>query len=422
MSVPYRVYGYRWVVLAAFMFVNLTIQLLWISYAPITNQAARYYGSSHLEIGLLAMIFMIVFIPVSLPAAWLIDGRGFRVAVGAGSLLMGCCGLLRGLAGNSYGAVLAATIGIAIAQPFLLNAWTKVPARWCPPTERATGVALATLANLIGIAVGEALTPVLIKSMTIGAVETLYGAIALGSAVVFLLLARERPPTPPCASETDVPALMLDGLRHALRVRAFVVYLGVWFVGMGIFNGVLTWVDEILSPRGFNSVDAGTVGALVLVGGIVGSVAIAPLSDRSGKRVRYMVFGLVLAIPGLIGLTFANVTWLLYAVSFLFGFFLISIAPIGMQYVAEVTRPTPEGTSQGMLQLVGQASVILVYLMTAFKTSSGSYTPSLLFTVALLVVALVLVSRLHDPPTPAASGAAPASETLGPPAGVSGGA
>ena len=33
----YRVYGYRWVVLAVFMFINLTIQVLWISYAPITG-------------------------------------------------------------------------------------------------------------------------------------------------------------------------------------------------------------------------------------------------------------------------------------------------------------------------------------------------------------------------------------------------
>ena len=41
-----RVYGYRWVVLAAFMAVNLTIQVLWISYAPVSSQAQDYYGVS----------------------------------------------------------------------------------------------------------------------------------------------------------------------------------------------------------------------------------------------------------------------------------------------------------------------------------------------------------------------------------------
>jgi hypothetical protein len=30
----FRLYGYRWAVLAVFMFINLTIQILWIAYAP----------------------------------------------------------------------------------------------------------------------------------------------------------------------------------------------------------------------------------------------------------------------------------------------------------------------------------------------------------------------------------------------------
>ncbi len=63
----FRLYGYRWVVLAAFMFINLTIQILWIAYAPITKEAAAFYGVSNLRIGLLAMIFMLAFIPLSLP-------------------------------------------------------------------------------------------------------------------------------------------------------------------------------------------------------------------------------------------------------------------------------------------------------------------------------------------------------------------
>ena len=66
----YRLYGYRWMVLAVFMFINLTIQVLWIGYAPITGPAAAFYGVSDLQIGLLAMSFMIAFIPLSIPVSW----------------------------------------------------------------------------------------------------------------------------------------------------------------------------------------------------------------------------------------------------------------------------------------------------------------------------------------------------------------
>ena len=38
----YRVYGYRWVVLGVFMLVNLAVQMLWITYAPITGPAAKF--------------------------------------------------------------------------------------------------------------------------------------------------------------------------------------------------------------------------------------------------------------------------------------------------------------------------------------------------------------------------------------------
>src|SRR6185503_11801083 len=123
MANNYKLYSYRWVVLAVFMFINLTIQMLWIAYAPITGPAAQFYGVSDLQIGLLAMSFMIAYVPLALPVAWVIDTYGFRVAVSIGAVLMAAFGLLRGLAGDQYPMVLASTIGIAVAQPFLLNAW-----------------------------------------------------------------------------------------------------------------------------------------------------------------------------------------------------------------------------------------------------------------------------------------------------------
>jgi cyanate permease len=393
----YRVYGYRWVVLAAVMFVNFTIQMLWIGFAPITSKASTYYGVSDLKIGILAMSFMIVFIPVSLPAAWVIDTKGFRLAVGFGSVLMGLCGIARGLAGTNYTLVLLFTIGIAIAQPFLLNAWTKVPANWFTPGERATAVGLTTLASMLGIAAGMVLSPVLAKNMAIGSMQLVYGALATVSAIAFLLLARERPATSPSPPGTETRALMFDGLKSAIRVKPFLIILGVAFVVMGIFNGVTTWVEEIVKPRGFSSGDAGTLGAVTLVAGVIGAVVLSALSDRQRKRVRFLILALILAIPGLLGLAFATSAWLLFVSAFVLGFFVVAILPIGMQYAAEVTFPTPEGTSNGLVQLCGQTSVVFVYIMSALKSDSGSFTASLMLAVGLLVISVFVVGRLRDP-------------------------
>jgi MFS family permease len=393
----FRLYGYRWVVLGVFMFINLTIQMLWIAYAPITGPAAQYYGVSDLQIGLLAMTFMLAFIPLSIPASWAIDTYGFRKAVSLGAILMGVFGVARGLAGDNYTLVLISTIGIAIAQPFLLNAWTKVPAQWFSIEERATAVGLVTLANLIGTALGMVLTPILIESISIPAVQLIYGGIAAVSSVLFVALAREHPPTPPCPPGLEVRALMLDGLKHAFKVKDFLLYLVVIFIGLGLFNGINTWIENIIRPRGFTPTDAGTLGAVMLVGGLFGAVIIPPFSDRQHKRKKFLLLGILLSIPGLIGLTFAAEFWLLLVSAFALGFFLISTSPIGMQYAAEITFPTPEGTSNGLIQLFGQASVVFVYIMEALKSGDGSFTPSLLLAVGLLIVSAAIITQLHDP-------------------------
>jgi len=393
----FRLYGYRWMVLRVFMFINVTIQMLWSAYAPITGPAALFYGVTDLQIGLLAMTFMIAFIPLSIPVSWAIDTYGFRKAVSVGAIIMGIFGITRGLAGANYTLVLISTIGLAISQPFLLNSWTKVPAQWFSIEERATAVGLVTLASLVGTALGMVFTPILIESISIPTVQLIYGGIAAFSAVLFVFLARERPATPPCPPGLEVRALMLDGLKHAFKVKDFVLYLAVAFIGLGLFNGINTWVEDIIRPRGFTPTDAGTLGAVLLVGGLLGAVIIPPFSDKQHKRKKFLLLGVVLAIPGLIGVAFATAFWLLLVSGFVLGFFLISTGPIGFQYAAEITFPTPEGTSNGLIQLFGQAAVVFVYIMDALKSPDGSFTLSLLLGVGLLIVSAAIITRLHDP-------------------------
>ncbi len=393
----FKVYPYRWVVLAVFMFINLTIQTLWISYAPITSIASEFYGVSELRIGLLAMTFMLAFIPLSIPVAYVIDTFGFRKAVSIGAVIMGVFGIVRGLAGENYNLVLWSTVAIAVAQPFLLNAWTKMPANWFSIEQRATAVGLITLSNLVGTALGLVLTPILVEQISIPNIQLIYGGFAAFSAVLFISLAREKPPTPPCPPGMEARALMLDGLKHAFKVRPFWYYLAVSFIGMGIFNGITTWVESIIRPRGFSPTDAGTLGALMLVGGLLGAVIIPPFSDKQHKRQRYLMLGFALAIPGMVGLTYAQSLPVLFASAFSLGFFLVSANPVGMQYVAEITYPTPEGTSNSLIQLFGQASVVFVYVMEALKTGDGSFTPSLWLAIVLMLLSLGLITQMKDP-------------------------
>ena len=397
----FKIYGYRWVVLLVFMFVVAINQLLWITFAPITGSAASYYGVSDLSIGLLSMSFMIVYIVVSIPASWMIDTYGIRVAVGIGATLTGIFGLVRGLFAPNYTIVLIAQIGIAIGQPFILNAVTTVAARWFPVRERATAAGLGSLAMYLGILVALVLTPYLTIQSQIPGMLLIYGIVSMIAVVVFFALMKERPPTAPCRPDQEERSLVFDGLKESLRIKDFILLLIVFFVGLGVFNAVTTWIEDIVRPRGFSIVQAGNIGGLMILGGIIGAVVIPLLSDHYRKRTPYLKLAMIGAILGLVGITFASDYWLLLVSAFVFGFFLLSAGPVGFQYGAEITHPTPEGTSNGLLLLMGQISGIVFILgMDSFKSpETGSMTLPLIVLIGLMVLSLLFAIKLREATT-----------------------
>jgi cyanate permease len=305
---------------------------------------------------------------------------------------------MRGLVAHDYTLVLIAQIGIAIGQPFILNAVTTVAARWFPIRERATAAGLGSLAMYLGIVVALVLTPNLTIQSQISGMLLTYGIVAVVAVVIFFAFVRERPPTPPCPPDQEERSLVFDGLKESLRMRDFALLLIIFFVGLGVFNAVTTWIEDIVRPRGFSITEAGNIGGLMIVGGIIGAVVIPLLSDHYRKRTPFLLLAITGATLGLVGITFAPSYGLLLVSAFVFGFFLLSAGPIGFQYGAEITFPTPEGTSNGLLLLMGQISGIVFILgMDSFKSpETGSMTLPLIVLIGLMVLGLLLSTRLKE--------------------------
>jgi MFS family permease len=391
-----KAYGYRWVILVAFMLIGGLNQALWITFAPITSDAMKFYATSDIAIGFLSIVFMAVYIVLVIPSAWLIDTWGFRGAVSLGAALTAVFGICRGLFADNFTLVFVSQVGIALGQPLILGAITKLAARWYPREERATASGLGTLAIYLGVLAGLIVTPQLLASYGMKGMLLILGCAAAVTAVFFILVAREHPPTP--AGE-DARSLMFDGLKSMLKQKDFILLLVIFFIGLGMFNGITTWIEEIVGPRGFTPAQAGIAGGLMLVGGVLGAFAIPLISDARRRRKPFVILALIGLVPGLLGLTFAAGYWLLLVSSFVFGFFLLSAGPIGFQYGAEITLPAPEGTSNSLLLVMGQVSGIVFILgMDAFKSPSGSMTVSLVAMLALTLVAVVLSFFLKESP------------------------
>jgi hypothetical protein len=131
-------------------------------------------------------------------------------------------------------------------------------------------------------------------------------------------------------------------LKHALKVKSFWLYLFVSFIGLGLFNGITTWVEPIIRPRGFTSTEAGTLGALMLVGGVFGSGDHSAFFRQDTKTQNFPVIWIFVggSWPDRSDLRDSALAFI--CLCFAMGFFIVSASPIGMQYAAEITQPTPE--------------------------------------------------------------------------------
>ncbi len=393
----FKVYGYRWVILFVYFLLNALMQMQWITFAPITSEAVAYYGVPAIKIDLLSLIFMIVYIFVSIPASYIVDTKGIRFGIGIGACLLGVFGFMKGYYAASYEMVVLAQIGIALGQPFVLNSVTKVGVRWFPLSERATQVGISVLAQFVGIIFAMAATPYLLKKYGMENMLMFYGVAALLGSAVFLILNKEHPPTPPCLDGHDERISFFAGIKHIFQQRDMIFLLIIFFSVLGIFNAVTTWVEQIIRPRGFNIEQAGMIGAAMMLGGIFGAALIPMLSDKLQKRKIFLVITMLFSIPGLTGLAFAASYSCLMISSLVFGFFLMAGGPIGFQYSAEICYPAPEATSQGLIMLAGQISgIIYVFGMDILTQEGSSKTPAMILFILMMFINVLLTMKLGE--------------------------
>ena len=209
---------------------------------------------------------------------------------------------------------------------------------------------------------------------------------------------REKPPTPPSHITEEERIKVFAGIRHIFKVKDMLLLLLIFFMALGMFNAVTTWIEQILAPRGFNSEQAGLIGGAMMIGGILGASIMAILSDKLRKRKPFLLIALIGQIPGLIGLTFITSYPLLLFASFVLGFFIVGAAPVGFQYGAEVSYPAPESTTQGLIMLSGQISgIIFIYGMDMFRSATThSMTPFMIVFVVLTILNVLVASFMKE--------------------------
>ncbi|WP_117208599.1 MFS transporter [Allorhizocola rhizosphaerae] len=372
----------RWLMLAAFGTLVAGSQILWLSFAPITSQAHEALGVSEGAIGDLAVINPLMFVLLAIPAGRWTDRR-FGAALATGALLTALGASLRLVDPSSYAWMLAGQFVLSAGQPLVLNASTKVAARYFPPAERTAAISVASAAQFVGILVAAMTGAPLLEAGGLQLVLACHAGVAVVAALAVVFALRVPPAFATEATATSLGWLRRDPLMWRLA--------GLLFIGVGVFNALATWLDTILTGIGRPGV-AGTLIAVATVAGIAGAAVLPGIAARRNLRRGMLVCTTVITALVFVSIALVdNVLFTGFALA-VEGFVLLAGLPIALDWSELDAGPTRAGTAAGFLMLVGNlGGVVLVLLVQVLL---GNPYLALAAMSAVAVPGIVLAARL----------------------------
>jgi len=383
----YTTSSYRWFIMFLLFVGNVTVQILWCSFAPIVKEAAQYYGKTQTFIDTLSVVYPIAYLPGTLLAGWLIPRIGLRSSFILGYFTFTVQGVLRWLSAGEKGGLEARNHGWifilcaqclgGMIQPLVLNSTPRVATLWFPAHQRDIAIAVGSSFQILGIAAGQILPQVFVQNDTPkGMDDLLLATFIIPSAcfVLFLLFFREKPKEPPSFSAEVLAQTenSLSDFSRCLRLPKMRWLTLAFGIGLGIFNASTTLVEQLVSGKGYTSDNASNLGTALAGAGLVAVYIVGPLMDIFH---RYIMF-LRVCITGTLAALVLNLAFLtndashhgaftLLCVSWgMMGFFTVPCLPLCIEMGVELCYPVHEDVPTGILMGFGNVvTVPMIYFL-----------------------------------------------------------
>ncbi|XP_052126017.1 feline leukemia virus subgroup C receptor-related protein 1 isoform X2 [Frankliniella occidentalis] len=386
------VYTRRWLVLGSFCLLSLMNGMQWVQYAIISDSVAKFYDVSPQAVDWASMIYMLTYIPFILPASWMLDNKGLRCTVLLAGALNCLASWVKAASGQRdlYAVTMAGQTLAGITQAFILAVPSRLAAVWFGPGEVATACAIGVFGNQLR--------------------TVFYGVAGVSTFSLLLLLAvfQDAPLVPPSIAQARVLSSrtdrssnweLLQSMRRMMRTPGFGLLVISYGISVGVYYAISTLLNALIKSvfKAENSTDAGNIGLLIVVAGLLGSLLCGLLLDvtRKYKEVTLSIY--LLSFGGMIAFAasfYSSSIWMLYISGSFLGFFLTGYLPLGFELAAELTYPEPEGTSAGLLNVSAQVFGLIFSELCGLPLEVDNATGAHLWVNASLCAALCLGSVL----------------------------
>jgi FLVCR family feline leukemia virus subgroup C receptor-related protein len=409
-----KIYKRRYFILIMFILLSGSNSMQWIEYSIIAHIISNYYGVPYTTVDWTSMTYMLSYMILVFPGSWFLDKYGLRTSV-----LIGACGNCLGAWLKLFSTqpdrfwltMLAQTI-VGSSQVFILGIPPRLAAVWFGPKQVSTACAAGVFGNQLGIAIGFVLPPLIVHMGTVAEITNDLDILFLGSAIFNTLIFAaiiaffsEKPKLPPSIAQVRAMEESIDGnylasLKKLVINPHYMLLLVSYGINVGVFYAISTLLSQmvLLYYPGAQE-ETGTIGLLIVVSGMLGSVVCGFILD---KFHHYKLTTLVVYFFSFIGMLLFTFTinlghlWIIFVIAVVLGFFMTGYLPIGFEFAAELTFPIAEGTTSGLLNGSAQLFGIAMTYGMGYVIGSVSVFACNIILSGFLLVGTVLTAVIKS--------------------------
>ncbi|CAG9768817.1 unnamed protein product [Ceutorhynchus assimilis] len=410
---PIKVFKRRWAILLIYVLYSAANSFQWMEYSIIANIVMRFYKVNSTAVDWTSIIYMLIYPIIVLPVSYFIDKKGLRFAAIWGGVGTALAALIKVFSIDEklfWVVILGQSIG-STAQVFVLCLPSKIAAVWFKPTEVSTACALAVFGTQLGFALGFVVPSTLVRNhknislvgsdlQVLCLLITIY-MIPVVIAIIFLF--PKLPKLPPSLVQQEErkkePLTFREYCKYftkLFRNRGFVLHTVAYGINIGVFEAIGTLLNQFILEYFPNSEeDAGRIGLIMVIGGMLGSLLFGLFLDRTHKYKETTVFICYAAVVSVIAATFSLLTnskILVYAVFGIVGVFTNAYIPVGYEFAVEITYPADESTTTGILNAMNQAMGVLITIFLGKLNSSYGAFWALGSQAVLLLLGAIITS------------------------------
>ncbi|MEY9979183.1 MFS family permease [Lysinibacillus sp. RC79] len=376
---------YKWIIVLVATLSQTAATFVTYGMGPIATFYQIEWNLSSLQTGFIVSAVNIGPIFSMMMFGYLMDKKGEKQIIGWGSILLGFSALLLMLV-NNYAVLLFLLLIVGVWYGSAQTGGSTAIVKWFPDKHRGLAIGIRQTGIPIGGALASVILTYLYHHYSLTSVHLVQGLVAIAGGLLFLLIYQEP------KKRVEVAATSITFKEKLEAIKNNKDLYPIYIVGIVMMTLQMILVAHFMSylheEGGYSLTAAGQYLSLVLLGGMIGRVAIAWISDQFFAQKREYLLMIVMASTVILTVILPlmlHAKMLMLLCCFLLGFVALGWYSLFIACVTEQSHPHYVGLTVSAALTLNQFFIVIApSLYGLMVTTFSSYQ------VALDIVALVV--------------------------------